>query len=417
MCITSDIQAYKVRQCIPLQGEDAARGQDLLAPLHVIDNALLLVRGGRLLFVGPYSPKVLPAGLDVSKVQDLGDEILVPAVVNAHTHTQLAHMAEQTTWGQGFVPWLKSLIPLLSLPYDFQAIDMAVQQMHAAGTGYFADYGHGGLHLVAQSADKAAVQGLLLAEWFGFTEKWHDTDMADESMCLPPRAREIFALVPKEKQAHCIPCIHALYSTAPETIQRVHGWCSSQKQAHRKPFVLHLAEFPEEVQALVQGDGALVDLFKPMVLPENWRAPGLHPVDFAQHLGVLTPNTVAVHAVHCEEKHVQIMEQSEMSVCLCPSSNAHLAVGTAPVQRFMRSKINLCLGTDGLTSNTHADVWQEALYLQKEMDLEGKALLRMLTVNGAKALGVHASQSPLSLGSLTAGGSAQWSFVPQGFQC
>ncbi len=417
MCRTSGIQAYRVRQCIPLQGEDAACGQGLLAPLHVIDNALLLVQGGRLLFVGPYSPKELPAGMDLSEVQDLGDACMVPAVVNAHTHTQLAHMAHQTTWGQGFVPWLKSLIPLLSLPYDVHAIYEAVRQMRVAGTGYFADYGHGALHLVAQSADEAAMQGLFLAEWFGFAEKWHDTDMAGENMCLPPRAREIFALLPKDKQAHCIPCIHALYSTAPEVIQRVHGWCSSQKQAHRKPFVLHLAEFPEEVQALVRGKGALVDLFKPMVLPENWRAPGLHPVDFAQHLGVLTSNTMAVHAVHCEEKHVQTMEQAGISVCLCPSSNAKLDVGMAPVKRFMRSKINLCLGTDGLTSNTHVDVWQEALYLQKEMDLEGRALLRMLTVNGAKALGVHGSQSSLSVGSLMTGGRAQWSLVPQDFQC
>ncbi len=409
------LQAFRVRTCYTMH-QDCARGKALLAPLLPLDDALILVQQGRIQWIGAYCPKALPAGLDARHVQDLGDGIMVPAVINAHTHTQLAHMAGKTLWGEGFVPWLTSLIPLLAEPYDKNAIEQSVQAMKRAGTGYFADYGHGGLHLVARAAQEQGLQGLFLGEWIGFQDRWEDTEHAESLAHLPPRTRAIYAELPEQRQEFCIPCAHALYSTAPATVQAIHAWCSGQSKAHKRPFVMHFAEFAEEVEALVHGAGALVNLFKGKVLPENWRAPGLHPFDYAQKLGLLTENTLAIHAVHCDAKQVQGLGQAGLSVCLCPRSNAYLQVGTAPVELYLQSMVNLCLGTDGLSSNTSLNVWEEAVYLQQHFSVPGKALLRMLTVNGAKALGMHSLQNTNFLGSLAVGGAAQWAFVPHDLQ-
>ncbi len=415
------LQAYKVRTCIPLQGEGAATGAALGAPLLRMDNALILVhRGGEkdgcIHSIQAYSPKHLPAGLCAKDVHDLGEGTLVPAAINAHTHTQLAHLAGRTTWHEGFVPWLKSLISLLSLPYDAQKITQAVQTMQRTGTGYFADYGHTGLAMVAQSAQDAGLEGIFLAEWLGFEEEFVAMPWQTQE-ALPTRVRASFTHMSTEAQAHCIPCGHALYSTAPQVLQGAHAWCSAQAWPHKRPFALHLAEFPEEVQALSHGEGALVELFRGMVLPQEWQAPGMHPVDYAGALGLLTENTLAVHGVHCEAKHRQRMQEAGLWLCLCPRSNAYLRVGTAPVEHYVREGMRLCLGTDGLSSNTDVDVWQEAVYLQEHFQLPAQALLRMLTVNGAHALGVQNQyKNSTGFGTLEAGKKALWTFLPDVLQ-
>ncbi len=395
--------AYRVRSCIPLQGECAATGQALLAPLQRVDDMLIVVKEGSIVHAQKYNPKDVPVGVEVV---DLGEETLVPTAVNAHTHLQLSFVAGKTLWGQGFVPWLQSLIPLL--PKTAQAceteevrsaVQSAVVALKESGTGLFADFTGGSMHVVAQTAQDAELEMLLLAEWFGYWE--------DFVHPIPSRSHDAYACLSPHARQACIPCGHALYSTAASTLQGVKGWC----QQNNKPFVLHLAEFPEEEQALVHGTGPLVDLYMPHVYPKDWQAPGKPPVDYAAHLGLLDAHTLVVHGVHCSPKDIRALQEAQTAVCLCPRSNKNLAVGTAPFWDFVQADVLLCLGTDGLSSNTDVDVWQEALFLQKHFDFPWDALLRMLTVNGVQALGYH-KKGPV-VGKIVPGARAQWAFLPK----
>ncbi len=406
----NNVQAYRVRQCIPLQGEKAACADALFAPLARIDDCLVLTEGGRIVFLGKYSPKAVPAGLDVTDLTAMG-EVLVPAVINAHTHIQLAHTAGKTLWGEGFVPWLKSLIPLLSLPFEQESVTQSVMNMRDVGTAFFADYTNTGLALVAHAAQSGLqtdIEVLHLAEWFGFADLWH----AESG--LPQRVREVLAKQSvHQTQSSIAPCGHALYSTDSSILQRVHAWCQNAGQ----PFSMHLAEFPEEAQALSTGRGALVDLYTPVVLSKDWRAPGLNPVPYAQSLGLLGSNTLAIHCVHCSDTDIEILAQAGVTVCLCPRSNANLAVGTAPLKKLAKAHIYLCLGTDGLSSNEDLNVWQDAEYLRDKHDFPLEALLRMLTVNAATIMRRHkgGQSARPHLGTLEVGSKAVWTFLPDGW--
>lgn len=201
------------------------------------------------------------------------------------------------------------------------------------------------------------------------------------------------------------PCGHALYSTHAEVLRDAWRYC----RAHGTVFSLHLAESPEETQALTQGSGALAELYTPVVLPPQWRAPGMPPVALAEHLGLLGSDTLAVHAVQCDAREQRLLARSGTAICLCPRSNAHLAVGTAPVRGYMREGALLCLGTDGLSSNTDMQVFNEALWLRDRLDIPEAALIRMLTVNGAAALKRRG-------GRLVAGARARWAVLPADWQ-
>lgn len=78
------------------------------------------------------------------------------------------------------------------------------------------------------------------------------------------------------------------------------------------------------------------------------------------------------------------------------------------MELFIEQNVRMCLGTDGLTSNTDMDVWQDALYLLQKGALPAQALLRLCTINGAEALG------RADMGALLPGRSSHWAVLPQG---
>ena len=391
------MQALRARRIIPLSDEKASRGSELFRPLRIFDDGLLVLHHDRVLYAGAYAARHVPTGVPV---RDLGDVTLVPAAVNAHTHIQLSHLAGRTLWGQGFVPWLRSLIPLLALPLEVQAVRQAVQDMRPH-TAHVGDYTSHGMALVAEALLAQGMSGSLLAECFGFALP-EDTELSAPPNVWPPRCRDALGLVPASPLLDCAPVGHALYSTHERLLRTAHAWCVGRQL----PFAMHLAEFPEEEELLVHGRGALVDLYRQAVLPPQWRAPGLPPVRLAESWALLGPHTVAVHGVHCTAEDVALLSKTGTALCLCPRSNKNLAVGTAPAAALAEAGVLLCLGTDGLSSNSDLNVWQEALVLLQEDVLPAQALLRMLCCNGAAALRRG------DVGTLLPGRRACWAVLP-----
>lgn len=398
--MTSPLLAIRAKSVLTLAGESPARGVRLFAPLKKIDNAALLVRDGLVEDVLPWRGARLPPG---AQVRDVGPVCLAPACVNAHVHLELSHLAGRTRWGKGFTPWLESLIPLLAAPFGKEAATaLASACADLAGTGT-AHAGNvtGSLARGLTLADKACRDtGLNVShfcEWFGFGPPF-----ADDQRPWPPRCRAALAAEPF-LAARCAPAGHALYSTAPDVLRAARKACAEQG----KVFSFHLAESPEETRLLTTGDGPLRDCYEGVVLPQGWRPPGMRPLAYAASLGLLGPGVLAVHGVQLDAQEVEALAAGGTALCLCPRSNRNLGVGAPPVRALMENGGLLCLGTDGLTSNSDLDVRQEAVYLREALDVPPEALVRLLTVNGAAALGLVKS------GRLTPGSPAMFCVLPE----
>lgn len=383
--------AIRARTILSLAGEAPARGAGLFAPLKKIDNAVLLVRDGLVAEVRPWAAGHLPPG---TEVRDVGPVCLAPAVVNAHTHIQLSWLAGQTLWHKGFAAWLGSLIPLLrrgQAEIVAHAISEACESVAATGTFHLGDVGgtlRGSLSCV-QAACQAVRLGVThFCEWFGYGPPF-----ADGVHPWPPHCREEATSTPA-LAAVCAPAGHALYSTGPAVLQAAQRFCLE----NGRPFCFHLAESPEETELLTSGCGPLHACYAGTVLPEGWQPPGLRPLAYAASLGLLGRGSLAVHGVQLDAREVELLAASGTALCLCPRSNHNLGVGTPPVQALLESGTLLCLGTDGLTSNSDLDVRQEAVYLREHLDLPPEALVRMLTINGAAALGLPAPAATLAPG-------------------
>ena len=195
------LRIIRARTILDMLGERPATGRNLFRPLKGLDNAALLVRGGRVLDVLPWKSVRVPAGTPVT---DMGDVTLMPGSINAHCHLQLSHTAGRTLFGAGFTAWLRSLIALLREEHDGTALIGACRDMAAAGTAHVGDYAGDGL-LAVDAAVRAEGMGVThFCEWFG-----GQAPFIDDGRPWPPRCRALLERRP-EVAGRCAPAGHCI---------------------------------------------------------------------------------------------------------------------------------------------------------------------------------------------------------------
>ena len=391
-----NVKALRARRILTLaDAQPAARRNDLLAPLALLDNAVIFSRQGLILAVEPYAHSKRRAGCTI---EDAGDVTLIPGIINAHSHLEFSAFRGKTRLGQGFAAWVKSLITLKG-ELKCEEADMADAAEEMAG--------HGVIHVGDIGSDapvahtgvffRAGVSVSIFRECFGF----NPANTPDELRAA--RLKD----TPAQIWPHCALSGHALFSTHPQTMQLARQDCRKRG----KIFTMHLAEHAEELDCLLNGTGTLNDMLRERgVLPRDHRAPGKRPVQYAHELGLLGDNTLAVHCVHCNEQEAELLAMTGTAACLCPRSNTAINAGkAAPVDLFMDRGVLLCLGTDSLASNSDLNLWNEARALRDAYQLPVQALLRLMTVNAAYSL-----RRP-ELGRLAPGYRAAWTVLPEDF--
>jgi cytosine/adenosine deaminase-related metal-dependent hydrolase len=174
--------------------------------------------------------------------------------------------------------------------------------------------------------------------------------------------------------------------------------------ASGEPLSLSVAETEAETRLLHDGTGPLVDFLKTAGLwDDGWRAPGLSPVEALDRLGALSPRTLAIHCIHLAHQDLSKLQARGVTVVTCPRSNSRLGVGKTPVPKLLGSGIPVALGTDSLASAPDMDLFAEMAALRDEHpSLSAAAVLRMATLNGARALGFARDLGTIEAGKLPA---------------
>jgi cytosine/adenosine deaminase-related metal-dependent hydrolase len=320
----------------------------------------------------------LQRGRDLPVI-DCRDALLIPGLINCHTHLELSALAGRTCPHQGFTAWANSLHPLLKERMDVTAIAHALERMWETGTVMAADMGGYDAPRVARALESdPRIDLFFMIQRMGFSRPKNDVlrpyafarDIADGYL-----SRQRFAYAG-----------HALYSTHPRTLQLTKAWCD----AHNMPFAIHLAESRDEVELLRDGSGPLAATLRGSgLLPSGFTPLGCSPIAYAHELGLLGPSTLAIHCVQASDRDIELLAATQTSVCVCPCSNAYIGVGAAPVNAMRQAGINLCLGTDGLSSNHDLDLSRDMdMLLAMGHDLDMETVVSMGTKNGARILGV-----------------------------
>ncbi|RJQ33340.1 MAG: hypothetical protein C4562_00290, partial [Actinobacteria bacterium] len=154
---------------------------------------------------------------------------------------------------------------------------------------------------------------------------------------------------------------------------------------------MHVAESSYEVKYLKTGSGPIVDIFKNYFrLPIEIKPPSPSPVAYLKQMRLLGSNFCAVHAVKVNQTDLELLKQNCCQVVLSPRSNLFLGNGLPKLNLFRRVFPDFALGTDGLGSNTSLNVVAEAALIKEELpSFSCEHLVKTLTINGAKALGLR----------------------------
>ena len=168
--------------------------------------------------------------------------------------------------------------------------------------------------------------------------------------------------------------VHAEYTTPEERLIAIKELCDEFKM----PFSTHASETENETNGCKE------------------RHNGLTPTEYFESLGLFNNGGILFHNVVLTENDINIMKKRNIYAVTCPGSNCKLASGIAPIKELVDAGIDVCIGTDGAGSNNCLDMFKEMHLLYslakiKESDattLKAFDILKMATVNGAKALGL-----------------------------
>jgi aminodeoxyfutalosine deaminase len=358
------------------------------APL-VPDGAVLITRN-RILAVGRWRDL---AGEHARADLDLGDVILLPGLVNAHCHLDYTDMAGQFLPPKFFSDWLK-LITATKAGWNYS--DFAQSWLHGAQmlvrTG------------TTTVADIEAVPQLLPKAWrstplrvLSFLEMISLKPDRPPSRVLQETIDRIAALGVTRCRAGLSP--HAPYTTVPELLRL----SSRVARRRRWPLTTHVAEAAMEYEMFVHARGEMFDWLKRS--GRDMTDCGLgSPVAHLERCGMLDSNLLVAHANYLGRHDPALLARRGVHVVHCPRSHAYFQHGPFPFRRLIRAGVNVCLGTDSLASVHKRRRQTVELNMFEEMQavanaqhwLSAKAIVRLATLNGARALGLQGRVGELS---------------------
>jgi 5-methylthioadenosine/S-adenosylhomocysteine deaminase len=297
--------------------------------------------------------------------------VLIPGLVNAHTHAAMALMRGLAD-DLPLMRWLEEHVwPAearhVSPQFVADGTRLACAEMLRGGITCFNDmyfFPEASLE-AALAAGMRSAHGVIVID-FPSAYAADPADYLRKGLALRDRMREeplaSFCLAP-----------HAPYTVSDETLKKIATLAAELDL----PVHIHLQESEHEIERS---------------LAEH----GVRPLERLSRLGLVSPSLIAVHAVHLERYEIELLARHGCSVVHCPSSNLKLASGFAPVAALLNAGVNVALGTDGAASNNRLDLFQEmrtAALLAKAVARDAEAMpahaaLRAATLGGAQALGL-----------------------------
>jgi cytosine/adenosine deaminase-related metal-dependent hydrolase len=325
------------------------------------------------------------AGERRTRVLDLGEVILLPGLVNAHCHLDYTDMAGTVPPQRSFTDWIK-LITTAKGQWD----DVEFGQSWRRGAGMLVRNG------TTTVADFEAVPALLPQAWSATPLRVLSfLELTGVKSRRNPRAMVAEALdrIGSLRSARCRAFLapHAPYSTVPELVRR----CARAARRRKWPLSIHLAESCQEFEMFTEGRGPMFDW-----LLRNERDPsdcGLgSPVRHLERAAALDKNLLAVHVNYLGPGDAALLGRKGVSVAHCPRSHFYFRHAPFPLRELSRARVNVCLGTDSLATvykkraeTVELDLFEEMrVFAGQHRQLSPATILRMATVNGARALGL-----------------------------
>ncbi len=337
---------------------------------QVLENHALAVTAGRIIALLPtaQAERRYAAATRV----DLPTHALLPGLVNAHTHAAM-NLLRGLADDLPLMEWLQRHIWPAESRWVCEAFvrdgtQAALAEMLRGGVTccndmyFFPDV----VAATARACGMRACVGLIVVD---FPSAW-----AADAQGYLDKGLELHAALQGEPLLRAVLAPHGPYTVSTAALARVRELADSLNV----PIHMHVHETAAEVEQMQTRYGR-------------------RPLALLDELGLLSPRLLAVHMTQLTAVEIDRVAATGVHVVHCPESNMKLASGFCPVARLQAAGVNVALGTDGAASNNDLNLFGEmrsAALLGKAVAGDAAALpahrvLRMATLNGARALGLE----------------------------
>ena len=311
---------------------------------------------------------------DADRILDASGKLVMPGLINAHTHAYMT-IHRNVADDLAFFDWLDAVQRIEDYMTEedvYWTTLLAIIEMLRSGTTCFVDMPIKSAK--EKSGPKSATAGAVSDSGFravisrglaGFAD-------SDESHMKYGQAVYEMELFKNEPRLQFLHGPHAPYSCMADYLQKLTASARDRGIGQ----TIHLSESQVEMDGI-------------------WQEHAATPIAYVDSLGVFDVPVIAAHCVYATDEDIRLMAEKGVSVALCPKSNMKLGNGFAPAQKLLDAGINVCLGTDGCGSNNSLNMFSEmnaAALVYKGAEHRAQCVgaaevLKMATVNGAKAIG------------------------------
>jgi 5-methylthioadenosine/S-adenosylhomocysteine deaminase len=341
-----------------------------------IREGALGIKGDVIVYMGPAGAQPFQA----RKVIDARRGLVLPGLVNGHTHAAMS-LFRGLADDLPLMEWLNDYIfpaeSKIDESFVFAGTLLSCAEMIMTGTTTFCD-----MYLfedaVARAAKTAGMRCLVGEVLYDFPSPNYgpmEKGLEYTEMLIHKWKGDPLVSVAVEP--------HSLFTCGPKLLKAANRIALD----HDVPVITHLAEtLKEEAQ-----------------IKETY---GMRPVQHLSALGLLGPHLIANHCVHVDSGDLEEMAKGGVRVVTNPESNMKLASGIAPVPEMLARGLTVGIGTDGCASNNNLDLLAEIdtaakLHKVRTMDctvMDAVTVLRMATIEGARALGIGQLTGSLEVG-------------------
>jgi cytosine/adenosine deaminase-related metal-dependent hydrolase len=334
-------------------------------------------------------------------VQHYPDAVILPGLINAHSHLELTAMRGFLEGEVAdFTGWLKKLtVARLEL--------MTSDDRCVSATWGATEAVRAGITAVADASDDAfesmkalsnvGLRGIVFQESFGPDPRLAQDNFAE----LTSKVARLKELETPLVKIGVSP--HAPYTVSGPQLELISEFAVTENL----PVMMHAAESVAEEMLLRDGQGVFAEALARRGI--QWQAPGLSTIQYLKRHSVMQTKPLLAHCIRVDYTDIETIAETGGRIAHCPKSNAKLGHGSAPVSVFLNRGIAVGLGSDSVASNNTCDILEEARFatliarsklceVREQRMLAATDALHAATNGGARALGLEGQTGQLKAG-------------------
>jgi cytosine/adenosine deaminase-related metal-dependent hydrolase len=342
-----------------------------------IENGAVAVSGGRITNVGKFSD--ISATSSGEQIVDLGEQALLPGLINAHCHLDYTCLRGKIPPSKSFTEWIRAINAEKAnlSPEDYiRSINDGFAEAKRFGTTTLANL-TGFPELVSRI--QPPIRTWWFAELIDVREPSRANEIVDAAL-EKLKSTERWGLAP-----------HAPFTASAKLYRR----CEEIARSEDVPLTTHLAESREEMSMFRDARGPLYEFLKEIgrdMSDCGQRTPLGHFSEILRDSSTsvgMTQNWLVVHLNELVDDDFDLLARSitKFSIVHCPRSHEYFGHSPFQFDKLCEHGFNVCLGTDSSASNDDLSLFAEMRAFQKKFpNVSAEEIFKMVTVNPARAL-------------------------------